>query len=278
MRFAVDEAALERSVLRAVRRLLPPDRSASRVETASSDRDAEALMTVFRNDGAWDTSNVDLRRALRAVRYDKHEPDPAAAGMHHIDYGLSVLPAELGAGAHPAATTERPRRPVPYTQPRRPTGGIRGPAAILRDRLPGRHRRPATPPGISRDDDSPLTRDHASRPRRRRRGPEAVDRHPGAQRGADGHRVRRVVPGRAGRRGVPGEILIVDSSDDDTGERALAPGRGCSTCRSAGWDAPTSTRCPSSAGNGSSWVTPIARTTSVRSHRSSSASARDTST
>jgi hypothetical protein len=25
------------------------------------------------------------------VRYDKHEPDPAAVGMHHIDYGLSAL-------------------------------------------------------------------------------------------------------------------------------------------------------------------------------------------
>lgn len=55
--------------------------------------DAEALMTVYRNDGARDASNVQFD-GRRVVRYDKHEPDPSGAGMHYIDYGLSVLQAE----------------------------------------------------------------------------------------------------------------------------------------------------------------------------------------
>jgi NDP-sugar pyrophosphorylase family protein len=48
-----------------------------------------ALVTVFRNDGHWDTSNV-LYRDGKIVRYDKHSPTP---DMHHIDYGLAVLHA-----------------------------------------------------------------------------------------------------------------------------------------------------------------------------------------
>ena len=42
---------------------------------------------------AWDTSNVVYENGY-VVRYDKHEPDPRAAGMHHIDYGLSILRAD----------------------------------------------------------------------------------------------------------------------------------------------------------------------------------------
>lgn len=55
-----------------------------------------ALMTVFRNVGRWDTSNVEfVNGAIR--RYDKVNRNPA---MLHIDYGLGVLDA--GAmGAHP---------------------------------------------------------------------------------------------------------------------------------------------------------------------------------
>jgi NDP-sugar pyrophosphorylase family protein len=70
---------------------LPIDLAA--VQSAFEVSDAEALMTVFRNDGAWDTSNVVFRDGY-VVRYDKHEPDPRAAGMRHIDYGLSVLRAD----------------------------------------------------------------------------------------------------------------------------------------------------------------------------------------
>lgn len=49
--------------------------------------DAAALMTVLRNDGRWDTSNVVLEDGRVAV-YDKRIPIP---DMRWIDYGLSVL-------------------------------------------------------------------------------------------------------------------------------------------------------------------------------------------
>ncbi len=43
-----------------------------------------ALMTVHRNEGQWDASNVEFTDG-RIVRYDKRHRTPA---MHHIDYGL----------------------------------------------------------------------------------------------------------------------------------------------------------------------------------------------
>ena len=46
-----------------------------------------ALMTVFRNEGRWDTSNVEFRDG-RILAYDKVARTPA---MHYIDYGLGVL-------------------------------------------------------------------------------------------------------------------------------------------------------------------------------------------
>lgn len=49
-----------------------------------------ALMTVFRNEGRWDASNT-VYRDGRVVRYEKGCPDPAAAGMAYLDYGLAVL-------------------------------------------------------------------------------------------------------------------------------------------------------------------------------------------
>ena len=51
------------------------------------------LMTVFQNDGHYDTSNV-LFRDGRILRYDKID----TAAMHHIDYGLGALRAEAFAG------------------------------------------------------------------------------------------------------------------------------------------------------------------------------------
>ena len=45
-----------------------------------------ALMTVFRNEGRWDTSNVEFDDG-RILAYDK-APNPR---MRHIDYGLGVL-------------------------------------------------------------------------------------------------------------------------------------------------------------------------------------------
>ncbi len=45
------------------------------------------LMTVFRNEGAWDTSNVQFQNG-RIVRYDKRDRTPE---MLHIDYGLGAF-------------------------------------------------------------------------------------------------------------------------------------------------------------------------------------------
>jgi NDP-sugar pyrophosphorylase family protein len=45
------------------------------------------LMTVLRNEGRWDTSNVVFADGL-VVRHDKHQP---AREMHWIDYGLGGL-------------------------------------------------------------------------------------------------------------------------------------------------------------------------------------------
>jgi len=47
------------------------------------------LMTVFRNDGQYDASNVEFHGG-RIVRYDKVE----TAGMTHIDYGLGAMVPE----------------------------------------------------------------------------------------------------------------------------------------------------------------------------------------
>lgn len=46
-----------------------------------------ALMTVFHNDGRWDTSNVDFADG-RILAHDKRNPTPR---MSYIDYGLGVF-------------------------------------------------------------------------------------------------------------------------------------------------------------------------------------------
>jgi NDP-sugar pyrophosphorylase family protein len=57
-------------------------------------QDRPGLMTVFRNDGRWDRSNVEFRDG--AIRlYDKARP---TAAMHHIDYGLGILTRRALAG------------------------------------------------------------------------------------------------------------------------------------------------------------------------------------
>jgi len=50
-----------------------------------------ALMTVFRNEGRWDVSNVWYENGV-IQRYDKVERVPQ---MQHIDWGLSVVKADL---------------------------------------------------------------------------------------------------------------------------------------------------------------------------------------
>jgi MurNAc alpha-1-phosphate uridylyltransferase len=53
-----------------------------------------ALMTVFRNEGRWDTSNV-IFDGSRVLRHDKRARRP---DMHYIDYGLGVFKSKALAG------------------------------------------------------------------------------------------------------------------------------------------------------------------------------------
>lgn len=53
-----------------------------------------ALMTVYRNDGSWDSSNVEFD-GTRILAYDKVHRTPR---MHHIDYGLGVFRREAFEG------------------------------------------------------------------------------------------------------------------------------------------------------------------------------------
>jgi NDP-sugar pyrophosphorylase family protein len=51
----------------------------------------QALMTVFRNEGKWDTSNVEISADGQSIRaYDKKNQTPR---MHYIDYGLGAFRA-----------------------------------------------------------------------------------------------------------------------------------------------------------------------------------------
>jgi NDP-sugar pyrophosphorylase family protein len=59
----------------------------SDVARAFQDSGQSALMTVFRNDGQFDTSNIEFVNG-RIARYDKRQQTPA---MRHIDYGLGVF-------------------------------------------------------------------------------------------------------------------------------------------------------------------------------------------
>lgn len=66
---------------------LPCDYAA--VQQAFEHSGKPALMTVFANDGAGDSSNVEFDGG-RIIRYDKRHRTPA---MRHIDYGLGVFEA-----------------------------------------------------------------------------------------------------------------------------------------------------------------------------------------
>jgi MurNAc alpha-1-phosphate uridylyltransferase len=50
-----------------------------------------AMMAVFRNQGRWDTSNVEFADGMVGI-YDKHV---RTAAMHYIDYGVGLLTANL---------------------------------------------------------------------------------------------------------------------------------------------------------------------------------------
>ncbi|MGH6824158.1 nucleotidyltransferase family protein [Methyloceanibacter sp.] len=59
-----------------------------------------ALMTVFRNDGKWDTSNVWFDEG-RIRCYDKAERLPQ---MRHIDWGLGILRSEVPSARSPGVS------------------------------------------------------------------------------------------------------------------------------------------------------------------------------
>jgi NDP-sugar pyrophosphorylase family protein len=69
------------------------------VQAALLASELPALMTVLRNDGQWDTSNVAYADG-RVVRYDKRHP---SSDMRWIDYGLGAL--------HSAALDVAPEEP-----------------------------------------------------------------------------------------------------------------------------------------------------------------------
>jgi NDP-sugar pyrophosphorylase family protein len=69
------------------------------VQAAYRDSAKPALMTVFRNEGQWDTSNV-LFVGTKIVRYDKRHP---TSDMKYIDYGLGILSRDLLKQASPEA-------------------------------------------------------------------------------------------------------------------------------------------------------------------------------
>ena len=66
---------------------LPTDFAAAGRAWLASAKDG--LMTVFRNEGQWDSSNVEFEDG-RVLRYDKKNKTPA---MHFIDYGLGAFHA-----------------------------------------------------------------------------------------------------------------------------------------------------------------------------------------
>jgi NDP-sugar pyrophosphorylase family protein len=89
LRLALDEGALAESFLVTYGdSFLPIDFGA--VYRAYADAARPALMTVFRNDGRWDASNVIYDGRLVTL-YDKQRRTRPAADFAFIDYGLSVL-------------------------------------------------------------------------------------------------------------------------------------------------------------------------------------------
>jgi N-acetyl-alpha-D-muramate 1-phosphate uridylyltransferase len=60
------------------------------IEQAFWESGKSGLMTVYRNEGRWDSSNVLFREGC-ILLYDKKNRTPA---MQHIDYGLGVLSAD----------------------------------------------------------------------------------------------------------------------------------------------------------------------------------------
>jgi N-acetyl-alpha-D-muramate 1-phosphate uridylyltransferase len=60
------------------------------IARAFLDSRKRGLMTVFRNNGLWERSNVKLKDQ-EIIAYDKRSPDDS---FHHVDYGLGALHSE----------------------------------------------------------------------------------------------------------------------------------------------------------------------------------------
>jgi NDP-sugar pyrophosphorylase family protein len=69
------------------------------VEAAFRESAQPALMTVFRNHGRWDASNVEFANG-RILAYDKKNRTPR---MHYIDYGLGVFARRVFAHLPPGS-------------------------------------------------------------------------------------------------------------------------------------------------------------------------------
>lgn len=72
------------------------------VQKAFVESDKPALMTVYRNEGNWDTSNVEFAGG-RILAYDKRQHTPR---MRHIDYGLGVFHATAFDGVRAGETCD----------------------------------------------------------------------------------------------------------------------------------------------------------------------------
>jgi NDP-sugar pyrophosphorylase family protein len=93
LRLALEQGALEESFfLLYGDSFLPLDMAAVRAAWQHARR--PALMTVMKNENQWDVSNV-IVADDRVILYDKSRPANKVADMHWIDYGLSVLTADI---------------------------------------------------------------------------------------------------------------------------------------------------------------------------------------
>ena len=101
--------------------------------------------------------------------------------------------------------------------------------------------------------------DHAVDPARRRCRPRAVDRRPGARRGAHHRRLHRLVPGRTRRLRDPRrDTHRRQLPGPDPGAGAGRRARGSCAAPSGAWAGPTSMRPRSCGESTSSWGTPTA--------------------
>jgi MurNAc alpha-1-phosphate uridylyltransferase len=107
VRLALDQGVLEpRFLVTYGDSFLPVDFAA--VERAHAASGAPALMTVFHNQGRWDTSNVVLKKTPagdKVALYDKQRRTRAPESFTFIDYGLSSFERRVIADEIPAGAT-----------------------------------------------------------------------------------------------------------------------------------------------------------------------------